>query len=96
MKAFLTGSRVYGKPRRNSDIDLVVFVSKADAAALGNLCDDDGDTSAYATVRFGRLNLLVITDPAKYAAWVEGTAKLKAQRPVTREQAIEVFKALGV
>ena len=47
LKAFITGSHAYGTPKKNSDIDLVVFISEEDlkalekfAASVANLSSD--------------------------------------------------------
>jgi predicted nucleotidyltransferase len=98
MKAFITGSRAYGTPREDSDTDLVVMVSPDDMRRLRSQADiteddegeypEDGHTGV---LRFGKLNLLCVTQPDDYEAWREGTAELIARRPVTREEAVEVF-----
>lgn len=85
-EAFLTGSRVYGTPKRGSDIDLVVTLAYGSTKLLEPLADeiigsyDDGDLS----LRFGKLNLLVLPEK-KALAWRVGTEKLMEQGPVTRE-----------
>lgn len=96
MRAFLTGSRAYGMPRGGSDIDLIVFTNKECLDTLIELADDrttgsGGDTGS---LRFGRLNLICVTDPLDYQAWEEGTEKLISRKPVTRDEAIGVFRRL--
>lgn len=78
--AFLTGSHAYGTPREDSDIDIVLTLSDGDIGKLKSLCDkvdsheelpDDGngyDKSLDVSLRFGRLNLLVVP-PAKFVKW---------------------------
>jgi predicted nucleotidyltransferase len=102
LKAFVTGSRAYGTPREDSDIDLVVMVSLRDMERLRDQHDerparDDDDEGEYpdvpdqAQLRFGRLNLLCVTQEDDYEAWRSGTEELIARSPVTRAEAVEVF-----
>lgn len=97
MKAFLTGSRRYGIPKENSDIDLVVFMDPEEAKKLLVLVGRDlrNENSAASpkgfSVRFGNLNLLIETDIGHYQDWVDGTAELVAASPVSRETAVAVF-----
>lgn len=55
--------------------------------------DPDKQSTA---LRFGRLNLIVTTDPAMYEAWDRATEELvwqaKMEGPIQRDRAIEVFK----
>lgn len=88
--AFVTGSRVYGTPREDSDVDLCVVISSEDLAVLTELADGDGASSA--SIRFGKLNLIALT-PANYEAWLESTETLKLRKPVTRDEAVTVIKA---
>lgn len=104
--AFLTGSRVFGVPRDDSDVDMVVFLEEPAAAALTALADADTDTDeskprsasehgpASRSLRFGKLNLIVVTSRDWLEAWAAATAQCIARKPVTREQALPVFKGL--
>ncbi len=106
MKAFLTGSRVYGAPRPDSDIDLVVFMDREEAQRLhylaAQLADDFGETydeeTPGASLRFGNLNLIVCTDESRYRSWAIGTKDLEIiaeeAKPVTRLEAIRCFRIL--
>lgn len=96
MKAFCTGSRVYGVSREDSDIDLVVTVSERDFELL---CQHgDGDTARIleysgaenGQLKFGKLNLICVSE-AQMPAWKEATDSLEAVKPVTRETAISVI-----
>lgn len=96
MNAFLTGSRAYGTPRPDSDVDLCVLLSHDDLEALAlqapqpngePASGDDNDAS----LRFGRLNVIAMTDPDRFAAWKEATTELVARKPVTRDQAIKLI-----
>lgn len=107
--AFVTGSRAYGKAHEGSDIDLVVFVGDPySMAVLESLQERPAANSGGAPVegrsvsmRFGRLNVIAVTDPAKYRAWLVGTRQLveefwRTGVAVERARAVEVFKSLGV
>ena len=99
--ALLTGSRAYGIPREDSDVDLVIRVR--DAATLAAIIEaadpDDGshtprEGAAVTSYRFGRLNLKVCHTDAEYAVWAAGTAELVDRAPVTREEAVATFRRL--
>lgn len=113
MKPFLTGSRVYGEPTGESDIDLVVLVTPAVITELRKLADSDdkekvtGDSDSgpqqfggeSASLRFGKLNLLCLTDLVAYGVWYNGTRILarEAERtrlPIERDVAIQFFDSL--
>lgn len=100
MNAFLTGSRAYGTPREDSDIDLVVMMPASQLRRLNELIGEDADSEMRyegmkpgACVRFGKLNLIVVTGDEDYQAWREGTDELITRKPVTRDEACAVFKA---
>ena len=101
MKAFITGSRAYGKPSDDSDIDLVVHMGKQTALRL-NACADvrQPDEKVYSDdvdiqFRFGKLNIIACYEPEVFAAWDNGTKELVARRHfVTREEAKELLKPL--
>lgn len=102
MTAFLTGSQVYGTPTPESDIDLVVFVSPVDLAliiqayrqAAGEPATANYDGAVTASLKFGKLNLLLETRADRVAIWQLGTSELKAKSPVVRDVAVETFKGL--
>ena len=103
MKCFLTGSRCYGIPRDDSDVDIVISVDENDCRdrdmfkEIRNLADEIKEYSELsASFRFGSLNLIVTRDAHQYAAWLEGTAELRGRRPVDRETAVETMKRHGV
>lgn len=96
MKAFVTGSHAYGTPRPDSDIDLVVLVSPEDMARLVKM-DPDSTADRYGVMassylRFGKLNLLAVDNMTDYLVWLHGTLELIARKPVTRDEAVAVFK----
>ena len=95
MKAFLTGSRVYGYPRPDSDVDIVVPVDSETEEAIRKLSD------IQPKVVFGRLNLVlvdVITLDGRetYFNWERVTKKLESVKPVTKDFACEMFAEVGI
>lgn len=101
-RSFLTGSRVYGTPRPDSDVDLVVLMESEEIQALALLADSNKDVSSGASravydsgscLRFGRLNLIAHWDRDVFDAWRAATEELAKAKPVTREHAIEAIKA---
>lgn len=95
MKSFITGSHAYGIPTAESDLDLVVLVSSKDATELWK-AKDEGSKSP----RFNKLNLIIFeTDKEgsedRFHLWKLVNDELIARRPVSREEAVEAFKASG-
>jgi len=94
MTSFMTGSRVYGTPRPDSDVDVVVLVSLDDATDLW------AESQSENSVRYGHLNLILCTDTEKgrekFKVWKEVTEYLKSQKPVTREKAVREFQKRGI
>ena len=97
-RAFITGSRIYGTPSNRSDMDLVIYPTKKDLELLGTLADDtDGSASSEfpsCSLRYGRLNLICAKNDDWFLAWWKGTQELIAQKPVTRQTAVETFTRL--
>lgn len=98
MHAFLTGSRAYGTPREDSDIDLAVFIPQEQFAAFRGLCKSaeaspsrEGDYPNGVAFRFGNLNLLAFWHEPSFIAWRDATAELVARKPVTRDEAIQAI-----
>lgn len=102
--SFITGSRAYGEPKENSDIDLVVFVSDSDLQLLcecGGVSLEDAKEeyreADSASIRFGKLNLIAVANPNYFNAWKRVTdtlVKRKAvnRKPVKRDEAVTAFK----
>lgn len=93
------GSRIYGAPRPDSDVDLVILVSPEEAAILGANADVPNQPRPGCgsfPVRYGRLNLIVCTDLDTYGRWHIGRDALRRMGPVDREQARAMFERLGV
>ncbi len=81
MTAFITGSSQYGNYHTpDSDLDLVVLVSHADKDKLlaegGMPC------------RFGKLNLILTTDPNEYAFWLAAKQACIAADVQTKKQVV--------
>lgn len=101
--AHIGGSRAYGTPRENSDVDLVVLVTLPEAYILGNNADEPneprGERKSF-PVRYGRLNLIVCFEQETYDRWLSGKVRLQERArdgaKVSREDAIAMFNALGV
>jgi hypothetical protein len=101
MNAFMTGSQVYGTPTAKSDVDVVVLVEEDEAdrwrevfGELGLLgIDGDAASGGDLSIRSGKINLIVETDPKEFEAWRTGTAELIGRAPVTREQAVQTLRA---
>lgn len=101
---FVTGSRAYGTPREDSDVDLVAFMSPSEIKGVFDLADKHDNIEEYEggglhySLVFGRLNLLCITDPVQYDLWKRGTEELKAIRdkegPVSRNFAVKFMDNL--
>jgi predicted nucleotidyltransferase len=90
MKPFVTGSRAYGEPKHDSDIDLVVRMDGLVLSQLKKFTDQEG------ILRFGRLNIIPAVSDKAYQVWKEGTEELMDRsyvKPVTRDEAVEFFKA---
>jgi hypothetical protein len=101
MKAFVTGSRAYGTPRYDSDLDIVIRMDYD--YALTNFIHNPeyvlssyGDCQDTFQIKTDTVNLIICCTDEAYEKWYTGTESLKAIRPVTREVAIELFKSLGV
>ena len=101
MESILTGSHVYGLPRQDSDLDMVVLIEKnEDYFLLSRIADNplhNQTPSAYngVSLRYGKLNIIaVLKDRKVFEAWKRGTEFLKSIRPVTKEQACLIFETM--
>lgn len=105
--AFITGSRIYGEPNNDSDIDVVIKLNITDTdkiirvltSAGQKVTENRGDYAGQTSIKIGALNLLVCHSDKTFFAWSTGTEMLKrertiAGRPLSRERAIEVFSYL--
>ena len=102
MKSILTGSYAYGKPTRESDVDIVILCDKETAEILNDQLRPDsyfgrGNThpSVDNSVRQGRINLIIETQEKAFNVWVDGTERLMAQKPIKHKNvAIKLFALL--
>lgn len=95
MRSFLTGSHVYGTPKHDSDIDLVIQLDSDEELELCGQSDGGGiiiDDSDYPTIRFGNLQIIAVEDDREFAIWKSCTEELKKRAPVTREEAVNLIK----
>jgi len=94
--AFVTGSRAYGIPSEDSDLDVVVLVSEEVAAALTVLAANSGGKvpSVAGSIRLGDLNLIMVTTDEALDVWRKGTDELRSRAPVERSEAVTLFTQL--
>lgn len=104
--AFVTGSHAYGKAGEASDLDLVVLMGVAEARRLMDVLEvlfplPEDEQQAYGGFgsqgfrrRAGAIDLIVCTCPKRYEEWRKGTKELIAIAPVSREAAVDHFKAI--
>lgn len=105
MQMFMTGSRVYGLPEADSDLDLVVYADKRindDMVAIVALLKACGGVFP---VRAGNLNFIFCYSLREFAAWQtakdECLAEVKKKgNPLDRDTAVgihcDVFEAYGL
>ena len=94
--AFLTGSRVYGTPRETSDYDLVVRCDNDTYHALLRASEGRGG-SRDPPIRFGRLDIIAIgPDGDLFDRWKHARDKCLAEKPVTRDRAIQIHQEEGI
>ncbi len=84
---FLTGSHAYGVPNEKSDIDLVILANQELKDKLFKLKNNNS-----ASIRFGKLNIICLTKPEEYDAWLCGTLKCIFNKPVSRNDAINIIQ----
>lgn len=100
--SFLTGSHVYGSPRPDSDIDLVISADDHDLEVFRSI------SHGTSTMVFGRLSC-ILANPEQYRVWRIGTRFLfdfakelsdLNRPPLSRDYAVSFFgriaSALGV
>lgn len=97
--AFLTGSQIYGAPHNESDIDVVILADSRTIRLLMDFVGTGDEQYDQLSFKFGKLNLLVARDQGELECWIKGTEELLRRkndsgRPVLREEAIAVFRAL--
>lgn len=93
-EAFITGSRAYGTPREDSDIDLVIKCSHDDLVLLNQFGGKPewNTNNVSANLRWGNLNVIAISSDIVYEAWKLTNDELLKRKPVDRETAKTEFK----
>lgn len=91
-KNLLIGSRAHGKPREDSDVDLVLLVDRSVMMALIDIADiahtlRDDEASCH----IGKLNAVVTCSEAVFESWRRGVELLEQKAPVTRDVAIATY-----
>jgi len=107
VKAFLSGSQVYGEPTEESDIDLIIRMAKKEMDKLIKILSSKGQIqhidpnydNGQVSIKIGTLNLLICYTDKRYLSWATGTKALRLERrkkgkPLSRERAVEVFSGL--
>lgn len=104
---FITGSRCYGEPTEESDLDLVVHMPAEVADKIweelfpgqprGSDEYSTTTTNHFSVFRFGQLNLIATHTNAAYDAWKVGTDKcvaqlLKKRKALTRTEAVTIIR----
>ena len=99
-KAFLTGSRAYGTPRPDSDVDIVMRMPQETVDILLSAIPAEKvrkyPANDSVSLWFDNLNLICLTTDKAFETWIEGTACLMVRKPVTRDEAIEEFNKRGI
>jgi predicted nucleotidyltransferase len=106
MSAFVTGSRFYGTPKWDSDVDLVVYMDRPSAIVLLQVLKESKlevtqgsceTTNESTSVKISGLNLILVHSEAEYTKWLRSRGILKAIKPVKKETAIaihDVFRGI--
>ena len=92
-QSFITGSYAYGIPRPESDLDVVMLVMDDPTLIALQALADSADGSGGDSLRFGKLNLIIVASEAEWAQWRTGTQELIKRRPVTRADAVAYLEA---
>lgn len=91
--SYITGSRAYGYPTESSDLDLVVVLHEQDYKDVWKF-------KSSTSLMFGNLNLVLFNadneeDMRRYAAWKAAHDFCVANRPMCKEDCIQVFRIAG-
>jgi len=94
--SILTGSHVYGKPRPDSDMDIVMVLNEEALALLKSKADTWFGLPNGDSLHFGHLNVIATTDEGIYRKWVAAMYAARSERPVTKDRAIELHEKYGI
>lgn len=106
MLGLLTGSQVYGRTRKSSDVDLVLRVTREEGRILEDKADPEvremnpryPESPCWVSIiRYGDLNLILCYRDEEYFQWDKSLKECKDKvarlnRPLTRDEAIEIHK----
>lgn len=101
-RPFATGSRVYGSPEEEADLDVVMLLDRSTYWLLTDFAtkhvnpnnhpsasDEEGHPSFF----LGKVNIIPVFEPEIYDAWLKACQLCKAKKPVTRREAIKIHEA---
>ena len=84
MRAFVTGSRAFGYATPTSDLDLVIYADESIKVQLTKLSESER------TIKFGQLNLIVVTSEEEYSAFLLAKKRCLNYRVENREESIAI------
>jgi len=88
MFSFITGSHAYKTSTTESDIDLVILVTPETKDELISLSEEK-----KMPCKFGKLNLIFVTTPEEYSAWLLGKINCVKERGGDRNSHIELHNS---
>ena len=104
-KYLVTGTRVYGPVRKDSDLDIVMYYWEAEEIKnflknnypTINITETDQHNSQYRSFYIEfldiKINIIVVTNEEEYNCWRQATEKMKKIRPIhNRRIRIEKFQ----
>lgn len=97
-RPFITGSRAYGSPSDDSDLDIVIrcdrYVAAVVEALVGKSSSDYDHESV--SVQCGNVNLHLCTTDREYDRWKLGTRSCEVVAPIDRDTAKKLMRVAGV
>jgi len=84
MRAFITGSRAFGYATPTSDLDLVIYADESIKVQLTKLSESER------TIKFGQLNLIVVTSEEEYSAFLLAKKRCLNYRVENKEESIAI------
>lgn len=97
MKCFITGSRWYGAPKHDSDLDIVLCCPSKYWPLLHPSCDKvNSDEPEYTrsslNYRYGKLNLIIVSSRWYYLRWRLARFICWCKSPINRDTAVAIHK----